>query len=239
VAFKRNPPPGNMRRVASLGNNFRGVTTNKQGRLVQFESEQEHKLVLLLERDPTVADYVSQPEALPFQDANGQQRTYIPDFKVWRSDGRIELHEVTVEARRQERHSLQQREAAASAICLQRGWRYVVHTDQTLPSGYQYANLDFLAAFRARTYTSPASAAWWLEQLVVDEVVYPQAVLAQAGPDWPVGILFNCLYHLIWHGAVQMDWDQPFIWQGNLHPAARVWLAQPRTGTRRVQEGRS
>jgi hypothetical protein len=30
MAFKRKPPPGNVRRVISLVNNFRGVTTNKR-----------------------------------------------------------------------------------------------------------------------------------------------------------------------------------------------------------------
>ena len=69
--MKRKPPTGNVRRVISLGNNFRGVTTNKQGRLVQFESEQERKLILLLERDPLIADYVSQPETLTFIDEKG------------------------------------------------------------------------------------------------------------------------------------------------------------------------
>ena len=48
MAFKRKPPSGNVRRVISLGNNFRGVTTNKCGHLVQFESVQECKLVLLI-----------------------------------------------------------------------------------------------------------------------------------------------------------------------------------------------
>ena len=44
MSMKRKPPTGNVRRVISLGNNFRGVTTNKQGHLVQFESEQETKI---------------------------------------------------------------------------------------------------------------------------------------------------------------------------------------------------
>ena len=47
MAFKRKPPPGNVRRAISLGNNFRGVTTNKRGDLVQFEAEQDLKLELL------------------------------------------------------------------------------------------------------------------------------------------------------------------------------------------------
>jgi hypothetical protein len=238
MAFNRKPPPGSVRRVICLGNNLRGVTTNKRGRLIQFESEQERKLVLLLERDATVADYVSQPETLRFQDASGRQRTYTPDFKVWRTNGQIELHEVTVEARRQDRASLQQREAAASAICQQRGWRYLVHTDQTLPSGYEYANLDFLAAFRAQTYASTAGTTWWLERLTGGEHTHPRTVLTGANPNWPVGTLLNCLYHLIWHGVVQMNWHRPLIWQGSLHPEARIWLPQPCTSSGQAQEVR-
>lgn len=222
MAFKRKPPPGNVRRVMCLGNNFRGVTTNKRGHVIQFESEQEHKLVLLLERDPTVTDYISQPETLHFFDDNGRQRSYTPDFKVWRTDGQVELHEVTIEARRIARESLQRREAAARAICQERGWHYVVHTDQTLPSGYEYTNLDFLAAFRANSYANTESTAWWLGQLTAKGPVHPQSVLTET--EATVGSLLNALYHLLWHGIIHMDWHQPLVWRGVFHLTARIWL---------------
>jgi hypothetical protein len=227
MAFKRKPPADDVRRVISLGGNFRGVTTNKRGQLVQFESEQERKLLLLLERDPTVADFRSQPERLSFCDAAGRQHSYTPDFKVWRTDGAIELHEVTLAARLAERAALQQRTAAAQAICGARGWRYVVHTDHTLPSGYEYANLDFLSAFRATTHATTENTLWWWQQLHNQQPVYPGTVLAQAGADLAPPLLVNSLYHQLWHGVVQMDWRQPFIWQGAFHPAARIWLATP------------
>jgi len=227
MALKRKPPPGNVRRVTSQGNNFRGVTTNKGGHLVQFESEQERKLILLLERDRTVADYISQPEVIRFRDANGRSRTYTPDFKVWRTDGQIELHEVTLEVRRELHESLRQREAVAQTVCQQRGWRYVVHTDQTLPSGYEYANLDFLAAFRSQVYADAETTSWWLKQLSDRGQIHPQVALAQAGPDRAVGSLLNGLYHLLWHSVIQMDWHQPFVARGNLHQAARIWLSMP------------
>jgi hypothetical protein len=227
MAFKRKPPSGNVRRVVSLGNNFRGVTTNKQGHIVQFESEQERKLILLLERDPGVIDYASQPEVLRFCDVSGRERTYTPDFQVWRSQGQVELHEVTIEARRKSRESLQEREAAAQAICQQRGWRYVVHTDQTLPSGYEYVNLDFLAAFRAETFASSSAKAWWQQQLTHQERVHPLAVLAHIHSDLAPGILLNALYYSLWHGVIGMDWRQPLIWRGGFHAAARIWLPMP------------
>lgn len=224
MALKRKPLPGNVRRVISLGNNLCGVTTNKSGHLVQFESEQEHKLILLLERDPTVTDYVSQPETFCFLDDSGRQRTYTPDFKVWRADGRIELHEVTVEARRLAKDTAPQRETAARMICQRQGWSYFIHTDQTLPSGYEYANLDFLASFRASTYANAETTAWWLKQLTEQGPIHPRAILARTRSNLDAGPLLNSLYYLLWHSVIQMDWHQPFIWRGDFHPTARIWL---------------
>jgi hypothetical protein len=48
MPFKRKPPPGNAHRVIGLGSNSRGGTTNSRGHPIQFESDQEHKLILLL-----------------------------------------------------------------------------------------------------------------------------------------------------------------------------------------------
>ncbi len=224
MPFRRKPPPGNVRRVVALGNNVRGVTTNKRGHLVQFESEQEHKLILLLERDPSIVDYLSQPETLHFEDANQHKHCYTPDFKVWRTDGQIELHEVTLASRRASREALQLREEAARSICRDRGWRYLVHTDETLPAAYEYANLNCLSAFRAQVYASPEVTAWWKEQLAGKCPLHPQAVLTQAASPLGPGQLLDTLYHLLWHGAVQMDWRQPLFWRDDFHPAARIWL---------------
>ncbi len=60
MALKRKPPVGNVCRVASIGKNIRGVTTNKRGRLVQFESEQERKLIApLRQRADTIIQTVT------------------------------------------------------------------------------------------------------------------------------------------------------------------------------------
>ena len=229
MSFRRKPPPGNVRRVICLGNNVRGVTTNKRGHLVQFESEQERKLILLLERDVTVADYLSQPETFHFQDDQGHQRRYTPDFKVWRANEQIELHEVTVTSRRKSHETLVHREQVAQAICGERGWRYLVHTEQTLPDAQEYANLNCLSAFRAATWSSKEHSTWWLEQLAGKGPVHPRAVLSWVTPNLESGSLLNTLYHLLWHGAIQMDWRQPFFWRDDFHPAAWIWLPAPGT----------
>ncbi len=101
-----------------------------------------------------------QPETFTFATVDGRLTRYTPDFQVWRIDGRIEIHEVTVEARRQAHGMLPPREVAAQALCQARGWHYLVHTDQTLPSGYAYANLDTLSAFRSASYADPRGTIW-------------------------------------------------------------------------------
>jgi len=226
MSMKRKPPTDNVRRVISLGNNFRGVTTNKRDRLVQFESEQERKLILLLERDPSVVDYVSQPETLIFSDGKGRQRRYTPDFQVWRVNGKIELHEVTVQSRRESHESLHEREAAAQLICQERGWQYVVHTDQTLPSDWEYASLDFLSAFRTQCYADIESANWWLEKLKGRGQIHPKLVLSQLEPGMKVNVLITSLYYMLWHGEIEMNWRQPFFWQGDFHLGASIWLPE-------------
>lgn len=225
MAFTRQPPPGNVRRVHYLGGNLRGVFPNKRGHVVQFESALEHTLVLLLERDASVADYRSQPEVLHFRGADGRPRTYTPDFQVWRTDGRVELHEVTVQARRDQRPSLREREAAAEAICQARGWRYVVHTERSLPAGVQAANLACLAPYRASVHA--ATSPWWLTRLRDGEPQHPLAALDGVTPVPMAGRLLVGLYHLLWHDRVQMDWQRPLLTRGGVDPAARVWLAAP------------
>ena len=225
MSFKRKPPLGNVRRVASIGTNCRGVTTNKRGRLVQFESEHERILILLLERDSTVLDFCSQPETLAYVAADGRTRHYTPDFQVWRADGRIELHEVTVEARRQAQGGPPPREVAAQLICQQRGWRYLVHTDQTLPHGYAYANLDILSAFRSASYADPAAVSWWLQQVRLRGPAHPHALLPYSIGATDQGRFLSTLYHLVWQDQIQMDWQRPLFWRGAVHPAACVWRA--------------
>ena len=90
------------------------------------------------------------------------------------------------------------------------------------------ADLDFLASFRAQTYFHQESVDWWLASLHEGETSAVQTALGQAPATLSPGILLNTLYHLLWHNQVEMDWQQPFMRRGVIHPAAAVWLP---TGT--------
>ena len=74
---------------------------------------------------------------------------------------------------------------------------------------------------------SPECTGWWLAQLAARGPVHPGQILAQAESTFDPGLLLDSLYHLLWHDAVQMDWQQPFLWRGAFHPAARIWRSTP------------
>lgn len=234
MSFKRKPPDGNVRRVRSNGHNLRGVIINKAGRPVQFESWAERSLILRLDRDPEVVDYQSQPERFSFSDEAGQGHSYTPDFKVWRRNGAIEIHEVTMSERRV-RPELRHREQAGREICRQRGWQYVVHTERTLPSGSALANLLMLAGYRPTIYANPDVIQAVFEQLAAGQGIALGHLVRQLGQqlNLPESVVTGSLCYLLWHGELQTDLGRLLFDQGTVEPGIQVWLSQPEAGDER------
>jgi len=222
MALKRKPPSGNVRRVAPIGKNLRYTISSKANETVQCESFQERKLTLLFDHDPSVQEYRSQPERLAFTDAQGTSHTYVPDFMVWKTTGEVEIHEVTLTSR-QDRFSLVEREKAARAICQQRGWRYVVHTELTLPQATEEANLLALYRYRPTIYHHPAVTAAVRERLASGE---PKGLglliteIAQA-LSLPRPTVVAAICHLLWHQAIDADLQHTLLFV-NAAPAAQI-----------------
>lgn len=226
MGLKRKPPPGNVRRVAAIGGNLRYTITSKANETIQCESFQERKLTLLFDRDPTIHAYRSQPERFPFIDTQGKAHTYVPDFLVWRTGGEVEIHEVTLSARR-DQPRLREREAAARRVCQERGWRYVVHTEESLPQATEEANLLALHRYRPSAYAHPGVTQ--LVQARLHErgpLAFQQLssdIMRQLGLAAPTAV--SALCHLLWHGVLVADLCHQLIF----HDAAPrtdliVWL---------------
>jgi len=222
--MKRKPPVQNVRRVRAINGNSRYTIVNKCQRSIQCESFQEYKLVLLLERNPLVRDYLSQPETLLFYTDEGREMTYTPDFKVWMSEGEIILHEVTLTKRRS-RKTQQQREAAAERICTNRSWQYVVHTENTLPTGAELANLQLLFRFRASGFADP-------------DIIQLLSCLLPAGEHVTLCDLITrvseitrldrnqflpVILHQIWHGKLQINWQKMLFHEVDPNPTTYIW----------------
>ncbi len=227
MSFKRKPPDGNVRRVRSIGQNLHGVITNKVGRSVQFESWLERSLILRLDRDPEVLDYQSQPEQYCFTDENGKQRRYTPDFKVWRQNGTIEIHEVTL-TKRQMQPNIRRREQAASKICRERGWQYIVHTERVLPNGSELANLLALVGYRPTIYANQGVIQATYEYLTCEQTVAFDRLVKQLGQKLKLSKaeVTGTLCYLLWHGELQTDLDRLLFDQGAIEPGIQLWMGQ-------------
>lgn len=220
MPLKRKPPPGNVRRVASISNNLRYTLTNKTGRIVQCESYLERKLALTFERDVTVVDYMSQPERFTWQDDSGRERQYVPDFKVWRAEGHIEIHEVTLTSRHEQR---QEREQAARLICDRRQWHYHIHTEATLPDDTYMLNLLALYPFRVRAYRQMGVSQFTLDYLKAEPqpVTMLMRYLCGATGQAPAQ-LYPGLYHDLWHGVLAADFNTLLFEAGQLQPTTMI-----------------
>lgn len=206
MALKRKPPTGNVRRVAAIGNNLRYAVTSKANETIQCESFQERKVTLLFDRDPTVQEYRSQPERFTFTNAQGISRSYTPDFMVWKTTGVIEIHEVTLTSR-QDRLTIQERGEAARKICQQRGWCYVVHTEETLPQATEEANLLALYRYRPTIYANAAVTAAIRTRLDIGESRGICLLIAEIAQvlSLPQPTVISALCHLLWHRVIDTD----------------------------------
>lgn len=231
MGLRRKPPDDNVRRVAPIGTNSRSTIRNKNGRTIQCESfGGERKLTLCFDRDPTVRDYKSQPIRIPYEDSEGKKHTYVPDFMVWKVDGSIEIHEVT----RSERRLLpnaQRREAAAQKHCQKEGWRYVVHTEDSLPDDTVTANLLELYMFRPTVYFRSDVFVAVHEKLSNGRRLSLPLLIKEISQDLglPVGVVSPGLYHLLWLGRIETDLRSLIFIDGAPLSHALVWLS--------VQEG--
>lgn len=206
MALKRKPPAGNIRRVAPISNNLRYAITSKDGETVQCESFQERKLTLLFDRDPTIQEYRSQPEQFAWTSSQGKPHTYTPDFMVWKTTGEVEIHEVTL-TERQDRFNIQEREKAAREICQQRGWRYVVHTEKTLPQPTEEANLLALYYYRPTIYHNPAVTAAVRARLGSGERAELRLLVTDIAHmlSLPQPAVISAICHLLWHQVIEAD----------------------------------
>lgn len=227
MGFKRKPPEGDVRRVTSMGSNLPGVTTNKNGHTVQFESFAERILLVLFERDKTVLDYRSQPETFEFTDRDKKLRRYTPDFKVWKADGTIEIHEVT-RTERQEQLRINEREAGARKICQDRQWKYIVHTELTLPQKTEATNLLALLRYRLKVYAHDKIIVAVQEHLRQHSSVHLQNCVEYIAHqlDMADPLVFTTLCHLLWHGEIRTDLQKLLIIDSAFAPSATIWLAK-------------
>jgi len=214
--------------VTAIDRNLRGVFTNKAGHPVQIESFEERILTLQFERDRGVKDYRSQPLTITFTDQDKRERKYTPDFAVWRNNNAIEIHEVTITERRNLAHS-REREKEAKKVCKKKGWKYVVHTEHTLPQETEVANLLALLPYRLTKYVHEGIATALHEHLartISDSLCGCAKGIAQH-LGLPESTVFGAICHLLWTEEISADLrSMLLIIDCAYNPAVKVWLPE-------------
>lgn len=225
MSLRRKPPAGTVKRPRIKGLNIRGQITNKVNRIVPFESEPEHLLLLRLDRDPLVRDYATRPEEITYHNERGILQILIPDMLVWRTNRTTELHVITT-ARDSQQTTTGQSVTATQRVCQQRGWQYIPHIRDELSNKTEFANLQALFLYRPTAYAQP-SIADALENVLNNGPYTLLALIEQvcARTKFASSVVRGAICHLIWHGKLGIDLGQLLIVRGVLTSSANIWLA--------------
>jgi hypothetical protein len=180
------------------------------GRHVGYESVLERDHAMVLDFDPAVVAFSSQPFTLWWHDGP-RERRHTPDFFARLADGAG----VVVDVRPDER--IGERDAEVFAVtawaCEQVGW---VFRRVGVPDAVWTANVRWLSGYRAPRCDRPEVAARLVEAFARPAPLF--AGVQAVGP--PIGVL-PVAYHLLWRHVLVAD-----LRAGLLGPATPVRLAE-------------
>lgn len=178
--------------------NFPGLWWSAtSGRHVGYESWLERDHAMLLDFDPQVVGFASQPFRLSWWE--GRHRSHVPDFFARLADGTG----VVIDCRPAEHVPPADAEAFAftEQACEEVGWRYrLVHApDQVL-----VANVKWLAGFRHPRQHRPEVAA-----RLTEVFAQPRALVAGAEAAGDTLAVLPVLFHLLWRSSLEIDLGAP------------------------------
>lgn len=128
---------------------FRGKKWSwKVGQMIHWESLLERDYLNILEFDPNVIYFESQPLVIPFS-YEGKKRRYFPDFKVKTKDNHIHLVEVKPKKFLKVPDN-QMKFHVGQMYCEQNNWNFSVVTEEHIRPGYLQDNLNLI--FQVRDY---------------------------------------------------------------------------------------
>lgn len=184
--------------------------SRKTPRPVAFESRLERDLLILLEAEPAVVTFDTQPVTIPFR-GRERARSYTPDCRVVYRAAPTELVEVKYAAdiaayEPKARTDIEEAHDAARSFCDARSWRFVLRTDRDILG----PTLDRAMALRA--FARPPSVAAPLRDVVERLVSAPEGVsLAELRTAFATpadaSLARRWALHLLWRGELR---DEPF-----------------------------
>jgi hypothetical protein len=192
------------------------VSTRKAGAVGEFESSLERDFLVLLDFDPAVETFTTQPLRIPWRDSEGRSRQYTPDVLV-----RYRTVEEAPNRRREWLFEVKYRDdlfqqwaylkpalKAARRYCRERGWAFGIRTEVEI-RGPRLENARFLRPYR-RGDIDPSSRRAVAEAIAQATVPEPEAVLASITENvWERAELLHTLWQLVARGEVRADLSAP------------------------------
>ncbi|MGP4105146.1 TnsA-like heteromeric transposase endonuclease subunit [Nonomuraea sp. KM90] len=179
---------------------------------VGFESWLERDHAMLLDFDPQVVGFASQPFWLWWRDETSRrERSHAPDFFARTADGTA----LVIDCRPVERRDVRSAESFSvmGRACELAGWAYRL-VGELEPT--RAANLRWLAGYRHRRHGETG-----MVPAVVAAFTVPGPLLAQAATvSDPIEVL-PVVFHLLWTGQLTTDLSRPLSDRSLISEAGR------------------
>ena len=125
---------------ASKKKNYRGSTPSRKcGTMIQWESLLERDYIYLLEFDSNVKYFESQAVEINYL-YKGRKYCYYPDFRIITADNHVRIVEVKPRSFLQKEENLRKFQAG-KMYCEERGWEFIVVTEENIRMGFLQENL--------------------------------------------------------------------------------------------------
>jgi len=212
-----NKPARKIRPKKNL-HSYRGkMFSEKNGAMIYWESLLEKDFIKILEFDPTITSYESQPIEITYF-YESKRRRYFPDFKATTSTNEIYLYEVKPLDKVNKEENLIKYEVAR-LYCEENNWNFRVVSENKIRQGFLLHNLDFLRNYREiRTKVS--------------NIKYIETILEEFGPctisdlksitmqDLDESTFYMNFYYMLYKQLIKTDLikqkidNQSLLWKG-------------------------
>jgi hypothetical protein len=147
----------NKRKIGYTYSSVSGSFPFRGEKSISFESTLERDLLMLLEYDPRVVDVIEQPVTIEYENANGRNVTYTPDFLVhYRTVSLLDLNNSNrsrlIEVKPQrilktKWQELKPKFKIGTSYAKQQGWRFCIY-DEVRIRGQYLKNIRFINRYK-------------------------------------------------------------------------------------------
>jgi hypothetical protein len=194
--------------------------SRKVGDMIPWESTIEKDFIKLLEFDPNVEYYESQPLVINYA-FKGKVKEYYPDFKVVTKDNYVRIYEVK-DSRQKKLEENIIKYKVGEQYCLERKWTYHVITEEDIRHGFLLDNLnDIYDVIDHPRNTN-------IERKIINTLMKHKEAsikqLQEEHQDVPEEIIFVYVYQLLFHHYIETDLINSKLTSNSIIKLKKKWL---------------